>query len=168
MSAANLLNSFLETANDEAEFNTEFLLCPEIESAPATLEKQSVRTGTFTRDGEERQWAMLDLEWNVDSQEAREFLGRDKVIVRQTVSLTLNDEGKLDQNNNQSLGRLFKLFEINRADFPHYGAMFEALIGQYAQVKVKHRALTQKDKSPLLDDEGNQRYAAEVVSVGKE
>lgn len=168
MSAQNLMNSFLDTANEEAEFSTEFLLCPEIDSAPATVKKWDWQAGTYTDKNtqEEKPWAILNLQWNVDSPEAREVVKRDEVIVRQSVSLAITHDNKLDKDNNQALARLFKLFGIDPAGLTPK-QIFDNFIGQYGYVKVQHRALINKAKEPLLDDEGKQRYSAEVVAVGK-
>ena len=170
MSAEALLNNFLDSAvSQTGELNTEYLLCPELDAAPASIEKWDVKTGTFTdkKTGEERQWAILQLTWNVDSPEAREVVKRDDVKVGQSVSLSLTAEGRLDPDNNQALGRLCKLFDLEIGSMA-VRELFNSMIGQFAYVKVAHRALVNKDKEALLDESGNQRYSAEVVGVGKE
>jgi hypothetical protein len=169
MSAANLMQSFLESTLDQAEYNDKTLICPELDSVPASIDKWDLQAGTFMDSStqEEKPWAMLNLQWNVDSQEAREHCKRDKVIVRQTVSLSLTPDNKLDKDNNQPLIRLCNMFKIDyKGSKPK--AIFESFTGQFAYLKVRHRALINKQKEPLLDEEGNQRYSAEVVGVGPE
>lgn len=169
MSAEALLNNFLDSSVAEGgELNTQYLMCPELSAAPASITKWDVKTGTFTdkKTGEERQWAILQLTWNIDSEEAREATKRDEVNVNQSVSLSLTSEGKLDTDNNQTLGRLAKMFDLDIGTSVR--DLFNSFIGQFAYVKVTHRALTNKAGEALLDEEGNQRYSAEVTGVGKD
>ena len=168
MSAEALLNNFLDSSVAEGgELNTQYLLCPELDAAPASITKWDVKTGTFTdKGGEERQWAILQLTWNIDSEEARQATKRDEVTVNQSVSLALTSEGKLDPDNNQALARLAKMFDLDIG--VSVRELFGSFIGQFGYVKVAHRALVNKQKEALLDEEGNQRYSAEVVGVGKD
>lgn len=168
MSAQDALNSFLNTTNDEAEFSTEFLICPEIEETGAIIKDYQLKTGTSKSNGgeEEKPWFALTLKWDIDSEEAREATKRDNVIVSgQPIFLTVKD-GKLDKDNNQQLARYFKIFDINPAGMTPL-EIFETLKGQYANVKVTHRQLKDKDGNYLLDDEDNVRVSAEVSAVGK-
>jgi len=169
MSSEALLASFLAATNEVAELNTEYLLCPELDSVPATIVDYQLKTGMSTaKDGEgEKPWYMLSFQYEVDSAEAREVMARDKVMVYgQPIFLAVEPDFSLHPTNNQGLGRLIKLFDIDMAGLS-IKEIFEAFKGQYCSVKVGHRALSMKDKSPLLDDEGNQRYSAEVMAVGK-
>lgn len=168
MSAENLLNSFLETTQDEGQFETEYKLCPELDAAPATVKKYDVKAGTYTnKQGEEAAWCNLTLTWDVDSQEAREAIGRDEVNVRQAIMLSF-EKGttKLSKTDNLALGRLLKIWDLDASGIS-LKDLLESLIGQYAVVKVAHRPMIGKDKAQLTDDEGNPRFAAEVVAVGK-
>lgn len=168
MSAENFLNSFLAQTNETAELNTEYFICPELEEAPATVSDYQLKSGMSKgKDGEsERPWVALTLQWDINSPEAREATQRDTVkVYGQPVFLAITEQGQLDPVNNQALGRLYKLFGIDVSGLT-IKEMLDCLKGQYASVKVKHRALINKDKEPLLDDEGNQRYSAEVVAVG--
>ena len=169
MSAANLLNRALNVDNGE-EFNTDYLLCPELDSAFGTISDIKFTSGTWTeRDTQkERIWANLQLLWSIDSDEAREATKRDKVTVAQPLMLNFTDEGDLDKTNNQPLARLLKMFSIQASEHKDLQSLFNAFKHQTGYVKVKHRFLVNKEKEPLLDESGNQRVSAEVVAVSLE
>lgn len=167
MSAQEMLNSFLDQTVEAAELNTEYKLCPEIESAPAIIEDVTFNSGSrASKDGEaEEPWVSAQFKYKVDSQEAREELGRDTVIVSGSpLFLNFEKDGTLSVPNNQPLARMVKLCGIEIQGLS-VRQIFECFKGQPVTVKVTHRALT-KDKQPLLDEEGNQRYMAEVSGVG--
>lgn len=162
------LNSFLEQTAEQGELNTEYFICPELEEAPANIVDYQLRSGmSASKDGEEEKpWVMLSFKWDVDDQSAREAVGRDNVhVYGQPIFLSITPDGKLDSVNNQSLGRLLKLFNTDITGMS-MKEIFESFKGQRATVKIGHRALTMKDGSPLLDEAGEQRYSAEVVAVG--
>jgi hypothetical protein len=162
-----LVNSFLDAVNDDSAMNTEYLVCPELESAPATVEKIEVNVGTYTdkKTQQERKWANLQLVWDIDSEEARQVVKRDKVSVRQTIMLAFNkDETALDNDNNQTLGRLLKMFDIDKAGKTN-GQLFESFVGRFAYVKVVQRHIQNKEKELQYDGEGNPRMMPEVVAV---
>lgn len=165
MSAEALLNKIMNTPaiqNDE-EFNTEYALCPELDSAFGTVKDWKFTNGTWVdQEGKERIWANLQLRWEIDSDEARASMKKDIVIVPQTIMLSITENGELDKDNNQQFARLMKLFSIKPSE---HANLFDAFKHQNGWVKVAHRALQNKAKEPLLDDEGNQRYVAEVVAV---
>lgn len=169
MSAESLLNKALNASDESQEFNTDYLLCPELDSAFGTITDWTFNSGTWTdAEQKERIWANLQLRWDVDSQEAREAIKRDKVIVSQPIMLAITDEGELDRDNNQQFARLMKLFSIKASDYGTLKDLFDAFKHQTGYVKVKQRGLTNKSKEPLLDDEGNQKFVAEVVAVSLE
>lgn len=162
-----LVNSFLDAVNDDSAMNTEYLICPELESAPATVDKIEVSVGTYIdkKTQQEKKWANLQLVWDIDSEEAREATKRDKVSVRQTIMLAFNkDETALDNDNNVVLGRLLKMFEIDKAGKTN-GQLFESFVGRFAYVKVVHRQILNKEKEIQYDADGNPRMMPEVVAV---
>ena len=169
MSAESLLTKALNASGTDQEFNTEYLLCPEVDSAFGTITDWTFSSGTWTDEQQkERIWANLQLRWEIDSQEAREAIKRDKVIVSQPIMLSITDDGELDKDNNQQLARLMKMFSIKASDHRQLKDLFDAFRHQTGYVKVKQRGLTNKAKEPLLDSEGNQKIVAEVVAVSLE
>lgn len=170
MSAENLLNSFLETTVETAELNSEFLLCPEMEDVPVTVKDSTFRIGTYVgkADGEEKIWANLSLQYVVDSAEAREAVKRDEVIVYGApIFLTIDPETmQLDPDNNQALARTLKVFGLTVEPGMSVKEIFDSFIGGYCIAKITHRAMENKEGA-ILDEEGNQRYSAEVSAIGK-
>jgi hypothetical protein len=164
MSSESLLNSFMESTEAVGELSTEYLLCPELDSCPATIKEVKFDEGSKNNGEKEVPWLAFTLRFNVDSEEAREVTGRDEVLVwggRNFLALT--PDNQIDPLNNQGLARLVKLFNLEGLDFKE---LFDSFPGQYCSVKVKHRALSNKE-GPILDEEGNQRFLAEVTAVGK-
>lgn len=80
----------------------------------------------------------LDLVWEIDSQEVKTLLGRDKVTVKQGVMLDLTDSGQLDmgKGKNISLGRLREATNLN---VPGQPFAFSMLNGRVAKVNISHR-----------------------------
>jgi len=167
MSAEALLEGFLQQTVDSAELNTEFLLCPELEGVPVTVKKWDIKTGTYNdKEGVEKAYYNLTIQYIVDSEEARAELSRDEVVVYgSSVFLTVSEEGKLDLQNNQMLARTLRVFDCPVENLTNK-EILDSLIGCYGVGKVTHRALSNK-AGPLLDEEGNQRYSAEVSAIGK-
>jgi hypothetical protein len=154
----------MAATEEVGELSTEYLLCPEFDSVPATIFEVKFDEGSKNNGEREVPWLSYTLRFEIDSEEARTALGRDKVFVsgnRNFIALTPSNQ--IDPNNNQQLARITKLFGLEGKPFKE---LFDSLPGQYCAVKVKHRALT-KDREPLLDEEGNQRYVSEVTSIGK-
>lgn len=167
MSATELLNNFLEQTVDSAEMNTEYLLCPELEDVPVIVKNYQIRNGTSVRDGVEKPWFMMNLQYTIDSQEARDTVKRDEVnVYGQSIFLTVSEDGKLDMDNNQSLARTLKIFNVD-VEGKTNKEIFDSLIGCYAVGKVAHSAMTDKTGAAMLDEEGEQRYRAEVTAIGR-
>lgn len=87
---------------------------------------------------------VLDVTWEIDSQEVQTVTGRDKNTVRQSIFLDITPHGTLDMSKgkNVQLGRLREALGQNQAGKPW---SFGMLVGQVATVGVSHRT----------DDEGN-------------
>lgn len=95
-----------------------------------------------------RQWAKkddpsvsgltLDLVWNIDDQDLKARLDRQKVTVRQGVMLDLQENGGLDmgKGKNVTLGRLREAVGLNTPGQPF---AFSMLVGRPAKVVVKQR-----------------------------
>lgn len=82
---------------------------------------------------------VLNITWNVDSDEARAATGMDKPQVRQTIWLDLTEQGGMDmgKGKNVGLGKLREALGQNRAGQPWSPGM---LNGCVAMIMVGHRA----------------------------
>lgn len=80
----------------------------------------------------------LDVTWDIDSQEVKTLLGRDKVTVKQGLMLDLTESGGLDmgKGRNVGLGRLREATDLNK---PGVAFSFNQLKGRVAKVNVSHR-----------------------------
>jgi len=80
----------------------------------------------------------LEVFWSIDSQEVRELLGREKVLVKQGIMLDLTEAGGIDmgKGRNVSLGKLRQALDLNNAG---QAFSFNTLPGRVAKVKVTHR-----------------------------
>lgn len=65
------------------------------------------------------QFVFLEIPWLVDDDQLKEKLGRDKLQVRQTISLDITPEGALDmgKGKNVGLGRLREALGMNEGPF---------------------------------------------------
>ena len=80
----------------------------------------------------------LDITWEIDDASVKEFLGRDKVTVKQGVMLDVTESGGLDmgKGRNVGLGRLREALNLNTPGQPF---SFSMIPGRVAKVKVSHR-----------------------------
>jgi hypothetical protein len=80
----------------------------------------------------------LDIVWEIDDQNVKALLGRDKVTVKQGIMLDLTESGGLDmgKGKNISLGRLREATGLNSPGQPF---SFSMLAGRVAKVSVSHR-----------------------------
>jgi len=103
----------------------------------AIIDKINVRQWT-KKDDPTISGLTLEVFWNVDDQQVKELLGRDKVSVKQGVMLDITEEGGLDmgKGRNVGLGKLRQALGLNE---PGVAFSFNQLPGQYAKVSVKHR-----------------------------
>lgn len=103
----------------------------------AVVEEVKVRNWQNKQDPSKAGMA-LDVFWAIDDQAVKEFLGRDKVTVKQGVMLDLTDSGGLDmgKGKNVGLGRLREATNLNTPGQPFSFSMFP---GRVAKVKVEHR-----------------------------
>lgn len=86
----------------------------------------------------------LDVQWLIEDQGVKEFLGRDTVTCKQGIMLDTTPEGGLDMapGKNVGLGRLREAVGQNDASKPF---SFHNLPGQMAKVVVKHRTTDDGD-----------------------
>lgn len=76
--------------------------------------------------------------WDVQDENVRQLLGRDKILVPQDIMLDLTEEGNLDMGTgkNVRLGRLREALELNKPGDPFSFGMIQ---GRMATINVKHR-----------------------------
>lgn len=86
----------------------------------------------------------LDVQWLIEDQGVKEFLGRDTVTCKQGIMLDTTPDGGLDMapGKNVGLGRLREA--VNQND-PSKPFSFHNLPGQMAKVVVKHRTTDDGD-----------------------
>lgn len=76
--------------------------------------------------------------WDVQDDNVRQLLSREKVLVPQDIMLDLTEEGNLDMGTgkNVRLGRLREALELNAPGEPFSPGMIQ---GRMATINVKHR-----------------------------
>ena len=157
--STDVLNQLLDSVVNPEEMETEFRVCPEIE-ANATIKKAEIKTGTSEKmvsdNNAQGIWANLRILWEIDSEEARQEMQRDDVVVPQSIFLKVCDDDagnpQLDFVNNQEVARLLKMFELEGE--MTLQEILDSLAGQLAFVKVEHRPY-------------NDQVFAEVTQVGE-
>lgn len=127
---ATFLNTTVEEVND-----TKIVPCPAGEYL-ALADKIDIKTWS-TKDGS-RSGVKLDVLWDIQDDNVKALLGRDKVTVGQTVMLDTSDSGTLDmgKGKNIGLGRLREALELNVNGQPF---SFPMITGRLAKVMVTHR-----------------------------
>lgn len=122
---------------------------------PAVLDKYEFRP-TPSKDGT-KHYLFFDVMWSLDSPEQKAKLKRDKILVRQSMSLERDPAtGAMagGEGINVEFGKLRDALGLNRKGQPF---KFADLIGRPAKVKVKHRTF----KNAADEDE----TSAEVRAV---
>lgn len=109
----------------------------------AVIEGVDIRSGN--KDGKD--WAFLDVTYNIDSPDLKAKLGRDKITLTQGVSLDFTKEGGLDftKGRNVMLGRLRDSVGLN-GDGQPFG--FRMLIGKPLKIVVTHTPSTRPGAQP--------------------
>lgn len=120
--------SFANTTVTEVN-DTKYTPVPEEES-PAVIKSIKFRT--------EKDYLILDVQWAIDSQKAREVTGMKEPTVRQTLFLDRLENGTLDMGKGKNI-KLGKLREATGLNTPGQPFNFNMLPGKAARVKVKHR-----------------------------
>lgn len=121
-------DTFLNTETSEANA-TEYIPCPEGEFPGAI---KSIKPRVLT-DGR----AILDVNWIVDAEEAREATGMAEPLVRQTIWLDTTETGGLDfgKGKNVALGKLREALGQNKPGKPWAPGM---LVGGTGNLKITH------------------------------
>jgi hypothetical protein len=132
--------------------STERVFADEGEYA-AVLDSYKFRP-TQGKDGSS--YLFFDVLWSIDDPAQREKLGRDKVIVRQSMSLEQAESGALafGKGRNVEFNKLREALGLNQNGQPF---QFSMLKGQVAKVKVKHR--------DFKNQQGETETSAEVSAV---
>ena len=147
---------------------------------PASI--KSVRRSAFV-SGEDS-YFMLNIRWEIDSEEAREETRMDKVYVDQSIFLNLDHDSCMnmeaeaehqvwvvEKDSNPEFGRLIKWLKSTGWEMPSgwirfWSQLSDDIVGKEALVRVKQRPRKTKE----LDDDGEpvvvtQAYIASVVKA---
>lgn len=106
----------------------EFLgICTEVKARTWASKKDPSKSGVT-----------LDLTWEIEDQNVKAMLGREKVTVRQGIMLDLTESGGLDigKGKNVGLGRVREAVGLNSPGQPFSATM---IVGRPAKLKVTHR-----------------------------
>lgn len=140
--------NFLDFTTDEAN-STERIPCP-VGEFPAQIEAVAYKSGTKAQpDGNIKSWALFEVQWSIQDADVLAQLDKDKVVVKQAVSLDFTDSGGLDmgKGKNVGLGRLRAATGLNQPGKAFAPSM---LVGQMAKVRVSHEP--SKDDSSVVYD----------------
>lgn len=103
------MDAFMNAAEETAALDTEYRPVPQGKYL-AVVEKVEGRRTTYTdkKTGEEKVATNLDVTWDIQDDQVKLDLQREKVTVRQGLFLELNPQGKIDTSpgKNVRLGRL--------------------------------------------------------------
>ena len=116
--------------------DTETLQVP-VGEYTAVVGEVKVRTWQ-SKDDPSKAGLALDLSWELDDQDVKSYMDRDKVTVKQGIMLDLTESGGLDfgKGRNASLGRLREALNLNMPGQPF---AFSMLTGRVGKVSVTHR-----------------------------
>lgn len=131
----------LDATTDQAN-STERIPVPAGEHL-SVIENVDVRAGN--KDGKD--WAFLDVTYNIDSQQVKETLGRQKVVLTQGIGLDFTPTGGLDysKGRNVNLGRLREATGLN---VPGQPFSFRMLVGKPLKIVVNHSPDTRPTARP--------------------
>jgi len=131
-------DSFLDQEIDGG-LTTEYTPVPEMDDAVAMIRPEgglTVRQVTNKETGKVS--TILNIDWIVDEQDARDATGMNQPIARQSIFLDLNENGVLErgENKNVALGKLAEALGLNADDSQF---TLRQMLGQVAKVRIKHR-----------------------------
>lgn len=146
-------NAFLEQT--VAESNSTVSVPVPVGEYIAFVDDVKVRQWTSKQDPSKTGVA-VDLSWQIDDENVKRLLERDKVTAKQGLMLDVTDEGGLDmgKGKNVSLGRVREAVGLNTPGQPF---AFSMLKGKAAKIRIKHR---QNPENP-------EQIFAEVDAVAK-
>ena len=161
MSANDLINSFLNVVNETSEFETERQLLPKDFECNGSIVKYQLNAGTAkSADGsEERPWCSVTFEWELDSPDLREQMGRDKVVgFGRPLYLNFLPTGGLHPRENVELAKMAMLSSINMGKLT-VREILDSFIGQYLKVRILHRSYKNKSNEDVT--------SANIVCIGE-
>jgi hypothetical protein len=137
-------------ASIEGALDTKVTPCPvgEFHAISMKVEPKSGEISKGDRIGET--WAMLEVTWEINDEEAKRVTGREIVRSKQAVMLDLTPEGMLDLGKGKNV-RLGKLRDALGQNDPSVSWSPTMLLGQSAVVVVGHRP-DPKDSSIVYDE----------------
>ena len=126
--------TFLNTETTEV-LDTKLIPCP-VGEYLAIADKIDIKTWS-TKDGS-KSGVKLEILWDIQDENVKALLSREKVVVQQTVMLDTTEVGNLDvgKGKNIGLGRLREALDLNIAGQPF---SFPMITGRLATVIVSHR-----------------------------
>jgi hypothetical protein len=125
---------FLDTTLQESN-STQYIPIPEKDY---TLLSTEVKARPWTSKDGGSSGIAIDITYEVDDQELKELLGRDKVTVRQGIMLDLNAGGGIstEKGRNVQLGRVREAMGLNTPGQPFN---FRMMVGQVVKGHIKPR-----------------------------
>lgn len=128
-------NAFLDMQVTETN-DTKVIPVP-VGEYTALISKIEVRPWQSKKDPS-KSGLSLDVTCEIDDQAVKEFLGRDKITVRYSPMLDINDAGMLDMGKGKNIG-LGRLREATDLNVPGQPFSFNMLMGRVLKVAVTHR-----------------------------
>lgn len=127
-------NTFLNTTV-EGELDTRTIPCP-VGEYNAISDKVDVKQWS-SKDGSSSGLKIVIL-WDVQDENVKQLVGRDKILVPQDIMLDLTEEGGLDmgKGKNIGLGRVREALDMNKPGEPF---AISNMAGRLALVTVSHR-----------------------------
>lgn len=129
--AASFLQSQVTGVNDTK------VVPPPVGEFTAVIEKIDARQVQGKKDPS-KVYTFLEVTWDIDDANVKALLSREKVTVRQSVSLDFNEQGGLDMGKGRNIG-LGRLREATGLNAPGVPFSFDQLAGRLAKVRIKHR-----------------------------
>lgn len=129
-------NTFLNTSFEESN-DTKISPVP-VGEYLALADKVDIKTWA-SRDGSSS-GIKLEIVWDIQDENVKSLLGRDKITCVQQQMLDLTDTGALDfgKGKNVGLGRIREALELNTPGQPFAFSMIQ---GRMAKVAVSHRTV---------------------------
>lgn len=134
----------------QGALDTKYPVCPagEYEAVIDGLSARQQEIKTGDRAGSIA--TILDVSWSVNDDRLRELLGRDKVLVRQSIFLDLTREGQLDYGTGKNV-KLGRLRDVLGQNDPSREWWINMLQGGSAKITVKHSANPNDASTPYAN-----------------
>jgi len=141
--------SFLDQSTEQANDTVQTPI--PVGEYTGVIDKLELKEWTSTKNPGDGGWK-LSITWLLDDPSVKEFLGRDKVTVRQEIMLDIDDGGRLDmgKGRNVGLGKLRAATDLNVPGQPFAPSQLQ---GQIAKIVIKHR-MDPKDSEKVYSEVG--------------